>query len=570
MCRDASTGPSLSGDIARPGPASRYSANVPDRKSKVVILGLDGATFRLLDPLMDAGAMPALKRLCERGTKSILRSTVPTYTPPAWVSMATGVNPGKHGIYGFLATTPQEETKIAHSGLIASPPLWSYLNEMGLKAGALNIPMYYPPTPVNGFMIGGGLAAGWTPLSQPNFASEPELNDFVNNISGGSYPLDTVVSYENDWRSDEVIDHITSVQKLRHQVLTALLDERDVDVVFAVFEGPDRLQHLHYQYLVEFSEWYDAPEASPARDKAAEFFKECDAAIQSMVDWAGTDGHVLVVSDHGFGPWQKTLNVNLLLSEWGYLKLPQMSKVTQTRAVAGVGQRLARKVIPRRWLHSMKARVGRKIDWDQTSAFASHVAEQGIHVNVRGEMPLGNVDPEDAERISSELVERLADLRDPDDGNPVVDEVVRREDVISGPHKTRAPHLFPFCRDQLYELSDTVAASSPFTDHRDRPWGYHHKDGIFVGAGPGIASGSFEAGLDIVDVVPLAFHLAGLPVPQGLDGRVRDDLLAGDAAAREVTTAGVAVEHETSEENPYSEEEEAAIEESLRGLGYVE
>lgn len=519
---------------------------------------------------MDAGAMPALKRLCERGTKTILRSTVPTYTPPAWVSMATGVNPGKHGIYGFLATTPQEETKIAHSGYISSPPMWSYLNKMGLKAGALNIPMYYPPTPVDGFMIGGGLAAGWTELSQPNFASEPELNDFVNGLAGGSYPLDTVVSYDNDWRSDEVIDRITRVQKLRHNVLNALLEKRDVDAVFAVFEGPDRLQHLHYQYLVEFSDWYDAPEAARARDKATEFFSEADAAIQSMVDWAGSDGHVLVVSDHGFGPWQKTLNMNLLLEQWGFLKLPQMSKVTQSRVIAGAGQRLARKILPRRWLHAMKARVGRNIDWEQTKAFASHVAEQGIHVNVRGEMPEGHIDPEDASSVIDELVERLTDLRDPDDGEPVVDEIVRREDVIHGPHATRAPHLFPFCRDQYYELSDTVAASSPFTDHRDRPWGYHHKDGVLVAAGPGVAQGEFAEGLDIVDIVPLAFHLAGLPVPEGLDGRVRPGMLAGDAATREVATAGMKVEHETSEENPYSAEEEAAIEESLRGLGYVE
>ena len=484
--------------------------------------------------------------------------------------MATGVNPGKHGIYGFLATTPQEETKIAHSGLISSPPMWSYLNEMGLKAGALNIPMYYPPTPVDGFMIGGGLAAGWTELSQPDFASEPELNDFVNGLAGGSYPLDTVVSYENDWRSDEVIDRITRVQRLRHKVLTALLEKKDVDAVFAVFEGPDRLQHLHYQYLAEFSEWYDAPEAARSRDKATEFFSECDAAIQSMIDWAGSDGHVLVVSDHGFGPWQKTLNVNLLLQEWGFLKLPQMSKVIQTRAVAGVGQRIARRVLPRRWLHSMKARVGRKIDWEHSRAFASHVAEQGIHVNVRGEMPLGHIDPENAPAVCDELIERLTDLRDPDDGAPVVDRIVRREDVISGPHSTRAPHLFPFCRDQFYELSDTIAASSPFTDHRDRPWGYHHKDGVLVAAGPGVAQGGFDEGLDIVDIVPLAFHLAGLPVPEGLDGQVRPGMLAGDAAERGVKTAGMSVAHETSEENPYSAEEEAAIEESLRGLGYVE
>ena len=520
--------------------------------------------------MIQAGAMPALAKLCERGTRTTLRSTIPTYTPPAWVSMATGVNPGKHGIFGFLASTPQEPTQIAHSGLIAAPPMWSYLNELGARAGVINVPMYYPPNPVEGFMIGGGLAAGWSETTLPNFAANPEHGRLVSDIADGPYPLDTVVSYENDWQSSEVIDRITSVQHLRHRVLMSLLDKEDVDVVFAVFEGPDRLQHLHYQYLVEFSDWYDAPEASEARAKATDFFAEVDETIASMVSWAGDDGHILIVSDHGFGPWQKTLNVNLLLEEWGFLHLPQIGKVAGKKIVAGAGQRLARKIVPRRWLHSLKAKVGRNIMWDETRAFASHVAEQGIHINVRGELPKGSVDPEDVSGIIDELVERLADLKDPDDGAPVVDTVVRREDAIFGPHAQRAPHLFPFCRDQYYELSDTIAAASAFTDHRDRPWGYHHKDGILIAAGPGISSADYKPGLDIVDILPLAFHLAGLGVPESLDGRVASDILAGEAAGREITPARISVEHERSETNPYSPEEEAAIEESLRGLGYVE
>lgn len=573
VCTEAHSDASADNSRGERLPGSRgYSRYVNNDKkaSKVVVVGLDGATYRVLDPIMRAGAMPALSALCEEGTRTTLRSTIPTYTPPAWVSMVTGVNPGRHGIFGFLATTAQEETQIAHSGLIDAPPLWSYLNEMGVRAGVLNVPMYFPPTPVDGFMIGGGLAAGWSDISAPNFAADSKHTELVSQIAGGSYPLDTVVSYENDWDSLEVIDRITRVQSLRTKVLSSLLEKEDVDVVFAVFEGPDRLQHLHYQYLVEFSDWYDHPDAKEARDKATEFFAEVDKSIDALAQWAGSEGHVLIVSDHGFGPWEKTLNVNLLLQEWGYLKLPQVSKMTRTGFVAGTGQRIARRVIPRRWLHSMKARITRNVDWSQTRAFASHVAEQGIHVNVRGDLPLGSVDPGEASKIADEIVERLQELTDPDDGRPVVDTVVRREDAIAGPHTSRAPHLFPFCRDQHYELSDTIAATSAFTDHRDRPWGYHHKDGILVGAGPGLKTGEDAAGLDIVDVVPLLFHLAGLPVPEGLDGSVPSDILAGEAAERAVTTTGVEVEHERSEENPYSKEEEAAIEETLRGLGYVE
>jgi predicted AlkP superfamily phosphohydrolase/phosphomutase len=514
--------------------------------------------------------MPALERIRSSGVQAVLRSTVPTYTPPAWVSMITGVNPGRHGVFGFLATTPQEHPKLAHSGSIAAPTMWRFLQEANVKGGFFNIPMSYPPVQVNGFMLSGGLAAGWTDTKLPNFASKPELGHLVTSVAGGSYPLDTVVSYENDWRSRSLPTRIEEIQRLRRRVLGALLEREEPAFLFAVFEGPDRLQHLHYQYLVECSDWYSRPEAAEVRERALSYFSELDSAIADLVDWAGQDGNVFVVSDHGFGPWEKTVNLNLLLEQWGYLRLPSVSRLTRIRSVAGVGQRAARRLLPRSLLHSLKSRIGRNIAWDQTRAFASHVAEQGIHVNAREDVPKGILDREEATKVEIELLERLQSLVDPDDGEPVVDRIDRREDVIHGAHANRAPRLFPFCRNQRYELSDTLAANSPITDHRDRPWGYHHEDGIFIAKGQAIATGTLDAELDIVDILPTVFHAAGLAIPIDLDGRIRFEALAEETASRPVVNSTVKIQTERNEGNPYSPEEEASIEESLRGLGYLD
>jgi predicted AlkP superfamily phosphohydrolase/phosphomutase len=539
--------------------------------AKTAIVGLDGCTFRLLDPLCEAGVMPAVKALREGAAERVLRSTTPAYTPPAWVSMLTGVNPGRHGVYGFLSSSPQDPVEIAHSGKIAATPIWRYVNDAGGSIGVFNVPMTYPPADVDGFLVSGGLAAGWTTPESEGFATDPDVVRLVSSQTDGTYPLDTVVSYENDWRSPAIIRSIADVHALRARVLRALLEARDVTMLFAVFEGPDRIQHLHYQYLVECSEWYARPEAAEFRDEAWAYFADLDRAIAAIARWVGSDGDILLVSDHGAGPWEKTLNVNLLLERWGLLRLPSLSRLTRLGVVAGPLQALARRVLPRRFLLSAKSGLGRRIDWSATTAFASQVAEQGIHVNARGSYPHGIVDPDGVPRARTELIERLTALIDPGDGRPVVDDIQIREEVFHGPFVARAPDLFPICRDQRYELSDTIAASGVFTDHRDRPWGYHHTNGVFIARGPSFRHGTGEP-LDIVDVLPTALAAAGYPVPAGLDGRVALDALEHAEGARspEMANAIENVQPAAGSHYPFSEKDEALIEESLRGLGYIE
>jgi predicted AlkP superfamily phosphohydrolase/phosphomutase len=192
-------------------------------------------------------------------------------------------------------------------------------------------------------------------------------------------------------------------------------------------------------------------------------------------------------------------------------------------------------------------------------------------VNEAGAFAHGIVQDQEVPTVAAELTDRLLGLVDPSDGKPVVDSVVPRADVIEGPFAPRAPHLFPVCRDQRIELSDTVAATSVLTDHRDRPWGYHHQDGIFIGAGPAFTGGSLPAALDIVDILPTAFTVAGLPVPAGLDGQTAREILDVDEPApSEQPDDLVESAPDGSASYPFSEEDEKQIEESLRGLGYIE
>ncbi|HET7483481.1 MAG TPA: alkaline phosphatase family protein, partial [Actinomycetota bacterium] len=106
--------------------------------NKVLMLGLDGVTFRILDPAFEAGHMPRLRALLERGVSGILTSTVPPYTPPGWTSIFTGVNPGKHGIFGFTLGNVQRREGLVRLDRVQAPALWNAMNAQGHRVGLFN------------------------------------------------------------------------------------------------------------------------------------------------------------------------------------------------------------------------------------------------------------------------------------------------------------------------------------------------------------------------------------------------------------------------------------------------
>src|SRR5688572_8894529 len=123
---------------------------------KAAVIGLDGAAWHLVDPLIASGRMPNLGALKREGAAGTRASTVPNYTPPAWTSAATGVNPGRHGIYGFIEGNAQSKgLELVHSGKIKASTIWQIANDQGATVGVYNLPLTYPPRNLNGWMVSG-------------------------------------------------------------------------------------------------------------------------------------------------------------------------------------------------------------------------------------------------------------------------------------------------------------------------------------------------------------------------------------------------------------------------------
>ncbi|MFN2586740.1 MAG: alkaline phosphatase family protein [Actinomycetota bacterium] len=547
---------------------------------KSVAIGLDGAAWHLLDPMLQSGTMPRLAALKEKGAWGTLKSTVPTYTPPAWTSAATGVNPGRHGIYGFVAGNAQSDRQeLVHSGMIRASTIWEIANEQGARAGIYNLPLTYPPRALDGWMVSGMMTPGYGEHLR-GFASwdgggggtdhgktgaNAQLEQRILEWAPG-YVVDVSANYEQDWRDDALAKRALESIRQREVVLRGLLELDPPDVLFAVMEAPDRLQHVYYRYLDPSDGLYSSDEGERLRDAVTECFAAMDRIVGLLEDYAGPDGGVVVCSDHGFTAWEVSVHVNALLEQWGYLELKGGGKAMQS----GLARRMipvAKRFLPRKLARRAKGRTFAAIDWGKTRAFASPIPQQGVFVNVAGRERFGIVPPDELERLKDEIARRFEELRSPGGGR-VTDRVHRAEEVFQGDATEGAPDLLPVLRDHRYELDDELFHKEPFTDLRHLPRGVHHPDGIVVVAGAGARPG--RVGGTVMDVAPTLLYQAGLKVPEGLDGGVLGDAFAPEMLSRRpVATTAPLSSSEKDESSPYSQEEEALIEESLRGLGYL-
>ena len=150
----------------------------------VLVIGLDGADWSLLNPLMEDGAMPTLKAFVESGVSATLESIRPTNSMSAWTSLMTGTNPGKHGIYDFVRKTEQPfKTTVTNSSVIGFPTTWETLTAAGRSSCVIDMPPLHPPFEINGAMIGG---MGAVTSFDGSYSWPPELASEIEAAVGES------------------------------------------------------------------------------------------------------------------------------------------------------------------------------------------------------------------------------------------------------------------------------------------------------------------------------------------------------------------------------------------------
>lgn len=496
-----------------------YSESNGARFSRVLLIGLDGATFDVLGPLMDEGVMPNLAAMVEGGTSGVLESTRPPITPAAWTTFMTGKGPGKHGIIDFLRYDPAtNRLTFNNNQKISQKTIWQILSDKTYRVGSINVPMTFPPEPVNGFMI-----SGFDTPSGQDFTFPKDLQSEIM----AKYPDYT---HEKKWERKALggdrlfarnLEYISQSFERGYELARFCGGKYDWDVMMVLFKLVDNLQHKAWRYLDQRTQ-----DADPRRTRLTrECFARLDVVLGKLRTLADEKGAtILIMSDHGHGSLDGKAQPNLLLSNWGYLSLRNNLARAKTRGTVW-WRRLtrAKNGSPAGQLNELDHDLA--VDWSQTRACVLHAGIYGfLYINLKGRQPFGIVDPAEFESLRDEIRQRLlgAQCQNRDGQKMQVFTDVYPTEELYGCSRFD----YPWMPDLLLAPSDGLAVVKKIRGKEPVRWvpldrleGTHRLDGIFVAYGPSIAAGRKIRG-HIADIAPTLLAGLGERVPKDMDGRV--------------------------------------------------
>lgn len=524
---------------------------------RLVIIGLDGAGFNYLNPILASGRLPGFSKLLARGVSADCLSTIPPLTPPAWSTMMTGVNPGKHGIFDFLQPDSSGAFRMVDATFRRRRTFLDHAERDGVRCMSLLVPYTYPPSPeANGLAISG---LG-TPSAESDFIRPHKFRDRLLAKFPFLREIDPTKGQSLDSLHERLLEHTRGIVDL---VQWTMHEIDDWGLLFVVFSATDLIPHFYSRFFDPDHPQFaaDDPDVPPGyRNALAEIYEAIDPLVEQCLRLVEAEGGwVVLVSDHGSQPLMGAIGKDAFLARWleeeGYLV---------TRGAAGKAKRAARAkagslanrflyLVKRYTPHGLRDAVNRlmgrhkeaiasglsvvpfleDVDWEKTRAFCAPGGYGvGLYINREGDFPNGTV-PKGAEyhRLRAEMAKSLASLEIAP-GVPLFTRVVARDEALWGPAVDLAPDLILMWREDRrlaendYRLVDGRKLDSPeVKPGSSLTWcGTHRMEGLFAFAGEGTRPGTrIDRPPNLADILPTVHLIAGLPIPSDVDGRVIED-----------------------------------------------
>lgn len=484
---------------------------------RVIVIGIDGATWDLLEVLMDRGVMPSLNDLSKDSVVGDLKSTNPPVTAPAWISIATGVNPGKHGCFDFnKAEKSLSNLRPLQSWDIQAKTFYEILSEKGKKSILVNLPGSYPPL-TSQITITSLLTQGENCVFPEELKKESEVFDNYR-----IFP-DTSFLRKGDLR--KYINDVYSVEKKRLDIMKHLWN-KDWDCFFIVFSGGDWLSHEIFSEML----------SGKAPEEAYDVFRLFDEAIYFVAKKMNSDDNLMIVSDHGFKRAKGVLHLNEILFKRGFLKpdfnnpSPPLSHKMEENLFSKKDYKKVPPFILKMGLKNVfveKAiRALRKInfpyplflkaDLSSTSALMLTSESYGITINDKKRFVDGVVEESDYDKVREDLRNLLIEIEF--EGKKVFKDVFFKEEVYYGENIDLAPDIVFGDSEWGYSSAVRTLEKNPFAVVER---GVHSLFGVFLCYGKSIVRGRLNKGeISVKDVTPMILYFLNEKIPQNMDGKV--------------------------------------------------
>lgn len=549
------------------------------------ILGLDGADWQIITPLLERDELPVIGGLIRNGCHGALTSTTPPNSPPAWASMITGVNPGKHNIFDFTYIDKSyRKVPIDAMSRIGALPLWQILNRFGRSTGVVNLPIHYPAEHVNGFVICGLV----TPWSAEVFTFPPEISYEIGNPAQNWLLGQALV---RGGSPEEFLHEIRNKTRTQADWILRLQKEHKPDFLMAVFDGTDKIQHFFWKYWDATHSRHDPASSALLKQAIPEYYRYVDACLGEIIQTRG-DSNIFIVSDHGFTGMERDVFIENWLLQNGYLNLktphPSPSNVRYEKASRSLwnilagnetfktilkGNKLSNWVIgklkDRAQETKRNSELNQNVDWSSTRVFFAGVSSQSLQVNLKGREAFGIVESEDYEALIREVISGLKTICDPKNGKPVIKATYEKKEIYHGDCAMNSP-------DVVIISEDGYSLQEGFPDHLvamshlygiDRSGG-HRPEGVYIACGPNIRSQEAPLDAQITDIMPTVLYLNGIPVPSYVDGRVLSEVISEDYLKTHVMDRTDQIQLTQTPSAVMTPEEKELLESHLRALGY--
>lgn len=283
---------------------------------KVLLIGWDAADWKVINPLLDQGLMPTLDDLINHGVMGNIATLRPILSPMLWNSIATGKRPDKHGIHGFMEPDPQNGgVRPVTSTSRKVKAIWNILTQRGYKSHVVGWFAGHPAEPINGISVSDLYPYATAPLGKewpmPPGTVHPEAKGeiYANlrmhpaEVTEAAIlpwiPLAGKIDQEKD-KGLQTFAKILAENCSIHNAATWILQNEPWDFLAVYYNGIDHFSHAFMHYHPPRPEWVPEERYALYKDVVNGAYRFHDMMLDTLLQLAGPDATVILVSDHGF------------------------------------------------------------------------------------------------------------------------------------------------------------------------------------------------------------------------------------------------------------------------------